>query len=168
MKPYKVDEKGYQVLEILSNDAKAEISDIAKQLDCKESEVQKYIEKFENDNIILGYKTNINWQRVNHDEVKALIEVQVQPERKVGFNSVAEAIYKFPEVSSVYLLSGGYDLLIEVSGDSLKDVAFFVSDKLSSIKGVQSTVSHFILKKFKDDGVILVDQSDPKRLLVSP
>ena len=137
-------------------------------MELTELEVEKYIQKFEEDKIILGYQTKINWQRVNQDEVKALIEVKVLPERKVGFDSAAEAIYKFPEVSSVYLISGGYDLLVEVAGDSLKEVAFFVSDKLSNIKGVQSTVSHFILKKFKSDGVILVDQPDSKRLLVSP
>jgi DNA-binding Lrp family transcriptional regulator len=101
-------------------------------------------------------------------EVRALIEVKVIPERKVGFDSVAETIYRFPEVESVILLSGGYDLLVQVEGDSLREVAQFVSEKLATIKGVQSTVSHFLLKKYKEDGVILVDQAETKRLPVSP
>jgi DNA-binding Lrp family transcriptional regulator len=94
--------------------------------------------------------------------------VKVSPERKVGFDAVAETIYKFPEVSSLSLLSGGYDLLVQVEGESLREVAQFVSEKLSTIKGVQSTVSHFLLKTYKEDGIILVDQAGSKRLLVTP
>jgi DNA-binding Lrp family transcriptional regulator len=94
--------------------------------------------------------------------------VKVIPERKVGFDSVAEAIYRFPEVSSVFLLSGGYDLLVQVEGENLREVAQFVSEKLATIQGVQSTVSHFLLKKYKEDGVVLVDQSESKRLPITP
>ncbi len=94
--------------------------------------------------------------------------MKVSPERKVGFDAVAETIYKFPEVSSLSLLSGGYDLLVQVEGESLREVAQFVSEKLSTIKGVQSTVSHFLLKTYKEDGIILVDQAGSKRLLVTP
>ncbi|HNW29170.1 MAG TPA: Lrp/AsnC family transcriptional regulator [Spirochaetota bacterium] len=167
MKPYKIDEVGDQILEILYHDAKADPADIAKQVNLPEESVKKYIRKFESDRIILGYHTDINWQRIRLHEVKALIEVKVIPERKVGFDSVAEAIYRYPEVTSVYLLSGGYDLLVQVEGDSLREVALFVSEKLATIHGVQSTVSHFLLKKYKEDGVILVDQSDSKRLPVT-
>ncbi|HOT44500.1 MAG TPA: Lrp/AsnC family transcriptional regulator [Spirochaetota bacterium] len=167
MKPYKIDEVGDQILEILYHDAKADTADIAKQVNLPEESVKKYIRKFESDRIILGYHTDINWQRIRLHEVKALIEVKVIPERKVGFDSVAEAIYRYPEVTSVYLLSGGYDLLVQVEGESLREVALFVSEKLATIHGVQSTVSHFLLKKYKEDGVILVDQSDSKRLPVT-
>jgi DNA-binding Lrp family transcriptional regulator len=167
MKPYKIDEVGDQILEILYHDAKADPADIAKQVNLPEESVKKYIRKFESDRIILGYHTDINWQRIRLHEVKALIEVKVIPERKVGFDSVAEAIYRYPEVTSVYLLSGGYDLLVQVEGESLREVALFVSEKLATIHGVQSTVSHFLLKKYKEDGVILVDQSDSKRLPVT-
>lgn len=167
MKPYKIDEVGDQILEILYHDAKADAADIAKQVNIPVESVKKYIRKFESDRIILGYHTDINWQRIRLHEVKALIEVKVIPERKVGFDSVAEAIYRFPEVTSVYLLSGGYDLLVQVEGESLREVALFVSEKLATIHGVQSTVSHFLLKKYKEDGVILVDQSDSKRLPVT-
>jgi DNA-binding Lrp family transcriptional regulator len=167
MKPYKVDETGEKILDILYKDAKADPEDIARQVDVPVDTVKKYIKKFESDRIILGYHTDINWQRIRLHEVKALIEVKVIPERKVGFDSVAEAIYRFPEVTSVYLLSGGYDLLVQVEGENLREVALFVSEKLATIHGVQSTVSHFLLKKYKEDGVILVDQSESKRIPVS-
>ena len=168
MKAYKIDETGEQILEILSRNAKTTPEDIARQINIPVGKVEKIIKKFENDRIILGYRTNINWQRIRQHDVKALIEVKVIPERKVGFDSVAEAIYRFSEVSSVSLLSGGYDLLVQVEGDNLRDVALFVSEKLATINGVQSTVSHFILKKYKDDSVVLVDQVDSKRLPVTP
>ncbi|OHD63079.1 MAG: AsnC family transcriptional regulator [Spirochaetes bacterium RBG_13_51_14] len=168
MKPYKVDETGDRILEILHKNAKAEFDEIAKQVNAPIETVKKYIKRFETDRIILGYHTDINWQRVHLHEVKALIEVKVIPERKVGFDSVAEAIFRFPEVTSVYLLSGGYDLLVQVEGENLREVALFVSEKLATIQGVQSTVSHFLLKKYKEDGVILVDQSDSKRLPITP
>lgn len=167
MKPYKVDETGEKILDILSKDAKADTEDIARQVAIPVGSVKKYIEKFESDRIILGYHTDINWQRIRLHEVKALIEVKVIPERKVGFDSVAESIYRYPEVTSVYLLSGGYDLLVQVEGENLREVALFVSEKLATIHGVQSTVSHFLLKKYKEDGVILVDQSESKRIPIS-
>jgi len=168
MKPYKVDEKGEQILRILSDNSKISINDIAKQIDLPEEDVKKYINEFEEKRIILGYKANINWQRVRQDDVKALIEVKVVPERKVGFDAVAESIYRFPEVSSVYLISGSYDLLVQVDGLTLRDVAQFVSEKLATVKGVQSTATHFLLKKYKEDGVVLVEQAESKRLPVTP
>ena len=168
MKEYKIDDAGEKILEILTKDAKAKNDDIAKQLNLTVDVVNDYIEKYEKDNIILGYKTNINWQRIRQHVVNALIEVKVQPERKVGFDSVAESIYKFPEVSSVSLLSGGYDLLVQIEGENLREVALFVSEKLAPIDGVQSTVSHFILKKYKEDSIILVEQGESRRLPVSP
>ncbi len=168
MKHYKVDETGEEILKILTKNAKSTPEDIARQLDQPAAKINKYIKKFEKDKIILGYKANINWQRIHQNHVRALIEVKVQPERKVGFDAVAEAIYKFPEVSSVSLLSGGYDLLVQVEGENLREVALFVSEKLAPIHGVQSTVSHFLLKKYKEDGLILVEQPDSKRLPISP
>jgi DNA-binding Lrp family transcriptional regulator len=168
MKPYAIDSTQEKILEILTEDAKASYHDIAQQLNIPEDKVKKLVRKLELDRIILGYKANINWQRVRQHDVKALIEVKVTPERKVGFDSVAEAIYRYPEVLSVSLLSGGYDLLVQVQGETLREVALFVSEKLATIRGVQSTVSHFLLKKYKEDGVILVDQAESKRLPVSP
>lgn len=169
MKPYKIDKTGEALLEIISKDARSSYSDLAKQLNISEEEVKKNIKKFEKDKIILRYKTHINWERIKREhEVRALIEVKLTPERGRGFDSVAELIYRFPEVSSVYLLSGGYDLLVQIEGPSLKEVALFVSEKLATIKNVQSTVTHFLLKKYKEDGDILADQPDSKRLPISP
>ncbi len=167
MKPYKVDETGERILEILHKHAKADPAEIAKQVDIPADRVKSYIKKFEEDRIILGYHTDINWQRIRLNEVKAIIEVKIIPERKVGFDSVAESIYRFPEVTSAFLMSGGYDLLVQVEGESLREVALFVSEKLATIQGVQSTVSHFLLKKYKEDGVVLVDQQESKRVPVS-
>jgi len=167
VKPYKVDETAEQILEILSRDGKASPDDISRQINVPADTVVKHIDKMEADRIILGYHANINWQRIRLNDVKALIEVRVTPERGVGFDHVAGLIYRFPEVSSLTLLSGGYDLLVQVEGENLREVAQFVSEKLATIKGVQSTATHFMLKKYKEDGVILVDQSDSKRLPVS-
>ncbi len=168
MKPYKIDETGENLLDIIAHDGRISIEDISRQLNISAGEVEKRIKKLENDNIIVGYKASVNWQRVRHNTVRALIEVKVAPERKVGFDAVAESIYRFPEVSSLSLLSGGYDLLVQVEGETLREVAQFVSEKLATIKGVQSTVSHFLLKTYKEDGVILVEQSESKRLPVTP
>lgn len=168
MKSYRIDEKGDQILQILSENGKTSHEDIAKQLSMKAEEVSKIIEGFENDRIILGYRTNINWQKIRNDKVKALIEVKVTPERKVGFDSVAETIYRFPEVTSLFLISGSYDLLVQVDGDNLREVAQFVSEKLSAIKGVQSTATHFLLKKYKEEGIILEDFDESKILPVTP
>jgi DNA-binding Lrp family transcriptional regulator len=167
MKPYKVNEKGEQILRILSENSKTTIADIAKQIAIPEKDVIKYIREFEEEKVILGYKANINWQRVRQDDVKAVIEVKVTPERKVGFDAVAESIYRFPEVSTVYLISGRYDLLVHVDGLTLREVAQFVSEKLATIKNVQSTSTHFLLKKYKEDGVIFVEQAGSKRLPIT-
>lgn len=168
MKPYRIDETGEKILEILDKDGRSTAAEIAQQLGISEKEVATYISTYEKDRIILGYRSRVNWQRIRLHDVKALIEVKVIPERNVGFDSVAELIYRFPEVSSVFLLSGGYDLLVQVEGDNLREVALFVSEKLATIKGVQSTATHFILKKYKEDGVIFVDQPEGKRLPVTP
>ena len=167
MRAYKTDEIGEAILEILSANAKATAEDIARQLDVTESRVSKYIKQFEKDRIILRYKTHVNWMRVRNNQVRALIEVKVIPERGVGFDAVAESIYRYPEVSSVFLLSGSYDLLVQVEGPTLQEVSLFVSEKLATIKNVQSTVTHFLLKKYKEDGDVLVDQPESKRLPMS-
>jgi DNA-binding Lrp family transcriptional regulator len=168
MKPYKTDKTGEDILEILTTDGRATHGDIAKQLNIQESAVTKYIKKFEKDKIILRYRTHVNWERIRQHEVRALIEVRVIPERGVGFDAIAESIYRYPEVTALYLISGGYDLLVQVEGPSLKDVAFFVSEKLATLKNVQSTATHFLLKKYKEDRDILVEQPDSKRLLITP
>ena len=167
MKPYTIDQTGIDILEILSLDSKISHEDIARQMNMPVQKVKKYITRFENDRIILRYKTLINWERIKHDEVRALIEVKVTPERGVGFDAVAEHIYRFPEVSSVYLLSGSYDLMVQVEGPNLKEVSLFVSEKLATIKNVQSTVTHFLLKKYKEDGETMVEHQESKRLPIT-
>lgn len=162
---YIVDETGESILEILEKNSKISNSNIAKQLDITEAEVSHYIKKFEQDNIIIRYTTHINWERIRLEEqVRALIEVKVTPEHGAGFDSIAEQIYRFEEVFSVILLSGGYDLLVEVHGETLQQVALFVSEKLAPIKGVQSAVTHFRLKTYKEAGRILTGEPDSKRL----
>ncbi|MFS1511521.1 Lrp/AsnC family transcriptional regulator [Chengkuizengella sp. SCS-71B] len=157
-----------KVLELLQEDARREADVIATLLEVKEDEVIKAIEEMEKDNVIVKYAPVINWSKVHDDKVTGIIEVQITPERGRGFDTIAERIYRYPEVKTVYLMSGAYDLQIEIEGKTLKEVAFFVSNKLSTIDSVLSTKTHFILKKYKQDGIILEDHEDDHRMLISP
>jgi DNA-binding Lrp family transcriptional regulator len=157
-----------KILYLIEKDAKLAPNTIAVMLDEKVETVKAAICRLEKDKVILGYNTIINWERFGNDGVTAMIEVKVTPEREVGFNSIAERIYRFPEVTSVNLMSGTYDLSVVVHGKSMKDIASFVSYKLSTLHEVQSTVTHFILKRYKQDGVIFEDPNEEKRLVVSP
>jgi DNA-binding Lrp family transcriptional regulator len=157
-----------KILDLIEQNAKLSPETIAVMLDEPVDKVKTIIAGFEKEKVILGYNTIINWERLDGDGVTALIEVKVIPEREVGFNSVAERIYRFPEVRGVYLMSGSYDFTVIVTVESMKEVAAFVSYKLSTLHQVQSTVTHFILKKYKQDGVIFEDPNDDKRLVVSP
>ena len=118
--------------------------------------------------IICGYHTMINWENTNIEKVNALIEVRITPQRGQGFDSIAERIYKYPEVNSVYLISGGYDLLVSLEGKSLKEVSSFVTNKLSTLDSVLSTATHFILKKYKDHGTIMTKKYEDERMKVTP
>jgi len=151
------------ILKILESDARTNTKQIAAATGIPETEVIKTIQKAEHDQVILKYKTIINWDKVGDENVFALIEVKVTPQRDVGFDSIAERIYRFPQAHTVYLLSGTFDLLVIVIGKTIQDVANFVSQKLAPIEGVQSTVTHFMLKKFKEDGEILGGKDDLKR-----
>ena len=122
----------------------------------------------EEDGIICGYHTLIDWEKTNIEKVSALIEVRVTPQRGQGFDSIAERIYKYPEVNSVYLISGGYDLLVSLEGKSLKEVSSFVTNKLSTLDSVLSTATHFILKKYKDHGTIMTKKYEDERMKVTP
>ncbi|NLV22821.1 MAG: Lrp/AsnC family transcriptional regulator [Syntrophomonadaceae bacterium] len=157
-----------RVLEMLENDARLSAKTIAMMLDADEKVIVDTIARLEREKTILGYRALVNWENTDWEGVTAMIEVKVSPEREVGFNSIAERIYRFPEVRSVYLMSGGFDLTVIVEGDSLKDVANFVTHKLSPLDKVQSTVSHFILKRYKEDHVIFDANDEDKRLVVSP
>jgi len=152
------------ILKILENDARITSRQIATMTGTPVSEVNKIIEKAEKDRIILKYKTVINWDRLEEDgQVWALIEVRVKPEPEVGFDSIAERIARFEQVRSLFLASGTYDLLLVVVGKSEHKVADFVSQNLAHIEGVQGTVTHFVLKRYKDDGEILEGGEGVKR-----
>jgi DNA-binding Lrp family transcriptional regulator len=144
-----------EVLKVLEKDARATPEQIATMTSLPVAEVQKVIKKAEKDRVIVKYKTIINWERLGEEWVQALIEVKIQPQRNVGFDAVAERIYRFPETRSVYLVSGTYDLAVLVVGKTMHDVASFVSQKLATLESVQGTVTHFLLKRYKEDGEIL-------------
>ena len=152
-----------EILKILENDARATPEQISTMTGIPAAEVTKLIKQAEKDRIILKYKTMINWNKVEDEQVSALIEVRVTPQRDVGFTSIAERIYRFPQARTVYLLSGTYDLLVLVTGKTMHEVADFVSQKLAPIEGVQATVTHFMLKKYKEDGEIIEDKEATKR-----
>ena len=151
------------VLKILENDARTTTKQIAAMTGMSGAEVTKLVKQAEDDRTILKYKTVINWDRVEDEHVWALIEVNVTPQRDVGFDAIAERIYRFPEARTVYLVSGTHDLLVLVMGRSMHDVADFVSQKLAPLEGVQGTVSHFVLKRYKEDGEILGGEEEARR-----
>lgn len=163
-----VSELDLHILEILSEDARTPIDRIALMANCEPREVAEAIALMEEKRIIVRYPALINWDAVEIDQVDALIEVRVTPQRGEGFDAIAEQIYRFEEVSSVYLMSGAYDLMVLVRGKSLKQLALFVAEKLSTIEHVISTATHFVLKRYKDNGVILDGDVTDKRLAVSP
>ncbi|UHA72329.1 Lrp/AsnC family transcriptional regulator [Paenibacillus sp. 481] len=156
------------ILQLLKEDARRSSDLIATMLGKEEAEVRAAIAEMEEDHVIVKYATVVNWSKVEDEKVTALIEVQITPERGRGFEGIAERIYLFPQVKSVYLMSGAYDLLVEVEGKSLREVASFVSDKLSPIESVLSTKTHFILKKYKQDGIIFEEHEDDHRLVITP
>jgi DNA-binding Lrp family transcriptional regulator len=156
------------ILELLKEDSRRTPELIATMLGEDVGKVRQAIDEMERDKIIVKYATVINWNKMDDEKVTALIEVQITPERGRGFDAIAERIYLFPQVRSVYLMSGSYDLLVEIDGKNLKEVASFVSNKLSTLDSVLSTKTHFILKKYKQDGVIFEDHEGDHRMVVSP
>ena len=156
------------VLEILAEDARTAPEQIAVMTGRGEDEVKSVIARLERDRILLKYPAMVNWDRVREDRVQALIEVRVTPQRDEGFDVIAEKIYRFEEVRSVYLMSGAYDLLVIVEGSNIKQLALFVAEKLSTLEHVLSTATHFVLKKYKQDGVIIEKCAADDRLQVSP
>ncbi len=157
------------VLEILEKDARTSAEDIAKLTKLKKDEVKKRIKKYEKQGVILKYKTIINKELVkdNSNEVRALIEVNLLPQKDLGFDRIAERIYSFPEVTSCMLISGTYDLLLVIEGKNLHTVSSFVSEKLAPMENVRGTVTHFLLKKYKEDGVVLKHKEENKRIAIS-
>jgi DNA-binding Lrp family transcriptional regulator len=157
-----------ELLELLEKDHTLTVPQLAVMLGKSEAEVAALIKQVEAEKIIVKYQTIVNWEKTGIERVAAVIDVKITPQREVGFDAIAERIYRFPAVRSVYLMSGAYDLQVILEGDSLKEVAQFVTSKLSTIDGVVSTTTHFLLKKYKEAGVILEDEEEDRRLVVSP
>jgi DNA-binding Lrp family transcriptional regulator len=151
------------ILKILENDARTSPKQISDMTGMKQSEVSKVVKKAWQDRIILKYKAIVNWDKAENEHVFALIEVKLEPQKDVGFDSVAERIYRFPQARSVYLVSGTYDLLVLVVGRNNHEIANFVSQKLSHIDGVKATNTQFVLKRYKEDGEILEDKEEVNR-----
>lgn len=156
------------ILKYIEKNSRVDLGDLAVLLGTDEVTVANEIAQMEKEKIICGYHTLIDWDKVGMEKVTALIEVKVTPQRNQGFDRIAERIYNYPEVTAVYLISGGYDLLVTLDGKTLKEVSQFVSEKLSPVEAVISTATHFILKKYKDHGTILVKKAESERMLVTP
>ena len=157
-----------EILKYLERNSKINLQELAVLLGSDEVMIANEIAQMEKEKIICGYHTLIDWEKTGEEQVVALIEVKVTPQRNQGFDRIAERIYNYPEVNAVYLISGGYDLLVTLDGKTLKEVSQFVSEKLSPVEAVISTATHFILKKYKDHGTILVKKAESERMLVTP
>ena len=140
---------------------------IAQMLGMEEKEVADKIEKMEKENVIVGYTTIVNWDKTDKDVVVALIELRITPQRGEGFDKVAERIYKYPQVKSLYLMSGAYDLAVTIEGKSMKEVALFVAQKLAPMDSIISTATHFVLKKYKEEGIVFEDDEKDTRQVIT-
>ena len=154
-----------EILDLLQNDARLTAEDIAAMTKKSVAEVKSIIAQMEKDGVILKYTAVVNQEKVpsEKDLVRAIIEIQVTPEREHGFDALAERIYRFPQVKSLHLMSGGYDLQVIIEGKTLKEVAFFVSEKLATLNGVKSTKTHFVLKTYKENDIVYVDTKKDRR-----
>lgn len=156
-----------KILRLIQHNSKMSTKDIATMLGLEETDVINAIAELERDQIICGYNTIINWDKTNDERVTALIEVKVQPMRGEGFDRVAERIYNYEEVTSLYLMSGGFDMTVFIEGKTMKEVAQFVARKLAPMEGVLSTATHFVLKKYKETGTKLEQNKKDERLVVT-
>ena len=157
-----------QVLDLLREDCRLPLEKLAVMLGVSTEEVAETIDSLERRRVILHYAPTINWDLTDRERVEAMIQVSVTPQRDMGFDAIAARIYRFDEVTAVYLMSGAYDLMLEVQAESLRTLANFVSQKLATIDSVLSTATHFVLKKYKVDGVILEEEHADHRLAVTP
>lgn len=157
-----------KILAMIERNGRIDLKDLAVMLDVNEAELANEIAQMEKEHIICGYNTIINWDKTTEEKVTALIEVKVTPQRGQGFDTIAERIYNYNEVSSLYLMSGGFDFTVIIEGKSMKSVALFVSSKLATIDEVISTSTHFVLKKYKVYGTVLEKENKDERMLVTP
>ena len=157
-----------ELLAIIEKNSRIDTKELAVLLGVEEIDIINELAKLQDEGIICGFHTLINWEKTDIEKVTALIEVKVTPQRGQGFDHIAERIYNYPEVKSVYLISGGYDLLVTLEEKSLKEIAAFVSDKLSTLDSVLSTATHFILKKYKDHGTLINKTTKDEREVITP
>ncbi|MFR7992112.1 MAG: Lrp/AsnC family transcriptional regulator [Lachnospiraceae bacterium] len=157
-----------QILMYLEKNSRVDLGELAVLLGSDEALIANEIADMEQEEIICGYHTMINWEKTSSEKVTALIEVRVTPQRGQGFDSIAERIYNYPEVQSVYLISGGFDLLVILEEKTLREISQFVSDRLSTLDSVLSTATHFILKKYKEHGTVMSRRSEDERMKVTP
>ena len=157
-----------KLLSIIEKNSRIDLKELAIRLNKEEIDIVNELQKLEEERVICGYHTLVNWEKTSIEKVTALIEVKVTPQRGQGFDRIASRIYNYPEVRDVFLISGGFDLLVTLEEKSLKDIARFVSEKLSTLDSILSTSTHFILKKYKNNGTILDEQIKDEREVVSP
>lgn len=157
-----------ELLAIVEKNSRIDTKELAVLLGVQEIDIINELQNLQEEGVICGFHTLINWEKTDIEKVTALIEVKVTPQRGQGFDTIAERIYKYPEVRAVYLISGGFDLLVILEEKTLKEIANFVSDKLSTIDSVLSTATHFILKKYKDHGIMLSEKYEDKREVITP
>lgn len=161
-----MNETRIKILTFIEKNSRVDMSELAVILGMDQVELANEMKAMEEEGVICGYHTLIDWDKTTTEKVAALIEVRVTPQRGQGFDNIAERIYNYPEVNSVYLISGGYDLLVSLEGKTLKEISAFVSDKLSTQEAILSTATHFILKKYKDHGTILAKKQKDERIQV--
>lgn len=157
-----------KILTFIEKNSRVDLKELAVILGVDEVTVAQELKHMEEEHVICGYHTLINWDKVGVEKVTAMIEVRVTPQREMGFDKVAERIYKYPEVNAVFLISGGFDLMVTLEGKTLREVSQFVTDKLSTLDSVLSTKTNFILKKYKDHGTIIADAPKDERMLITP
>ena len=157
-----------RILAVIEKNSRISTAELAEILGENEAAVANELAEMEKENIICGYHTMINWDNTGDEKVIALIEVKVTPQRGMGFDKIAERIYQYSEVTSVYLMSGAFDFTVIIEGKSMRGVAQFVSEKLATIDSVISTATHFVLKKYKDHGTVLNDGPQDERMLINP
>lgn len=157
-----------KILAAIDKNSKISAADLAVMLGSTEEEITSAIKQMEEEAVICGYPTLINWDKIHCERVTALIELKVTPQRGLGFDKIAERIWKFDEVQSVYLMSGGFDLTVILEGKTMREVALFVSEKLAPMDAILSTATHFVLKKYKEHGLPLVHKKEDERMLITP
>ncbi len=157
-----------KLLRLLEKNSRLSLSALAAMCQTTEEDVRSTLDYLENEGIVIGYHTVVNWNKIGQESVMAMIEVKITPQRDFGFNRIAERIANFPEVQSLYLMSGSYDLSVVLRGSNMQAISDFVSYKLSTIDGVQATVTHFIMKRYKDDDLIYEQHESDTRLAVTP